>query len=247
MLVLKVGGRQLDEPQFLSQLAETVRPMVGNLVIVHGGGKGTSNLSERLGLRSRFVDGLRVTDSDTLECAVMGLAGLAKMQLVPALVRQGLPALGLTGADAGLVICRKLSHPSQDLGHVGEPAQVQAGALRRLTQAGFLVCLSPLCLDADGRLYNVNADPVAGAVASALEAEALVFVTDVGGVLLDGQILPEITPARCRELQAAGQIGPGMLPKLHACFAALEQGVRKVLITNLKGLPQQAGTWIHHG
>lgn len=244
MLVLKVGGRQLDDPDFLAGLGSVVRPLLGDVLIVHGGGKGTSQLSSRLGLTSRFVDGQRVTDSDTLDCAVMGLSGLAKLQIVQAMRRAGLPALGLTGVDAGLVMCQKMTHPTEDLGRVGEPVQVNAQALLTLTRSGFLVCLSPLCLDEKGELYNVNADPVAGAVAAALGAEALIFVTDVAGVLQNGQVLERLGPSEFRRLQASGDIGPGMLPKLQACFSALEQGLKQVLITNLDGLSQRTGTWI---
>lgn len=244
MWVLKVGGRQLDDPEFLRELAEQIRPLVGQVVVVHGGGKGTSQLTERLGLQPRFVDGLRVTDTETLQVAVMGLAGLAKIQLVQALQSRGVPALGLTGVDGGLVRCRKLSHPEHDLGHVGEPVEVDAAAIKRLTQAGFVVCLSPLCLDERGELFNVNADPVAAAVATALEAERLIFLTDVAGVLLDGAVLPQLDRRRFAELTESGEIGPGMLPKLTACFAALDRGVRQVLITNLKGVAAKTGTTV---
>lgn len=244
MWVLKVGGRQLDDPEFVAELAEQVKSMAGNVVIVHGGGKGTSQLTQRLGLEPRFVDGLRVTDTATLECAVMGLAGLAKIQLVQALQSRGVAALGLTGVDGGLVRCRKLSHPEHDLGHVGEPVEVDAPALRRLTEAGFVVCLSPLCLDASGALYNVNADPVAAAVASALQAETLVFLTDVPGVLLAGEVVAKLDRLRFAELTRSGDIGAGMLPKLTACFAALDRGVKQVLITNLKGVAANTGTWV---
>ena len=116
MWVLKVGGRQLDDPAFLDGLADLPKQFEQPPILVHGGGKGTSALSQRLGLESRFVDGLRVTDTATLEAAVMGLAGLAKMQVVQGLVRHGLKALGLTGADAGLVRCRKLAQkPTPDV------------------------------------------------------------------------------------------------------------------------------------
>jgi acetylglutamate kinase len=235
MWVLKIGGRQLDQPEFLQALGELIRRFPQPPIVVHGGGKGTSRLSSRLGLKSRFVDGLRVTDEATLEAAVMGLAGLAKMQLVQALVSQGLRALGLTGADAGLVRCKKLEH-EQDLGWVGEPYRVDANGLRSLVSAGWVVCLAPLCLDDQGQLYNVNADPVAAAIAASLQSETLVFITDVEGVLVDGQSVPELDRALFYDLLERGHLTEGMLPKLRACFAALDRGVDQVLISHVEGV-----------
>lgn len=250
MWVLKIGGRQLDDPKFLQGLGDLISQFPEPPIIVHGGGKGTSKLSSRLGLKSRFVDGLRVTDEATLEAAVMGLAGLAKMQLVQSLVSQGLKALGLTGADAGLVRCKKLEH-EQDLGWVGEPYRVDADGLRLLASAGWVVCLSPLCLDDQGQLYNVNADPVAAAIAAALHSETLVFVTDVEGVLVEGQSVPELDRALFHDLLERGHLTEGMLPKLRACFAALDRGVEQVLISHVEGVAawlkgQPSGTMVRN-
>ncbi|MFN8607268.1 MAG: acetylglutamate kinase [Vulcanimicrobiota bacterium] len=235
MWVLKVGGRQLDDPAFLDGLADLLKQFEQPPILVHGGGKGTSALSQRLGLESRFVDGLRVTDTATLEAAVMGLAGLAKMQVVQGLVRHGLKALGLTGADAGLVRCRKLAHV-HDLGWVGDPVKVDGAGLRQLAEAGWVVCLSPLCLDERGQLYNVNADPVAAAVAAGVRAETLIFLTDVEGILVNGQSVPEIDRALFADLLERGHLTEGILPKLRACFEALDRGVEQILITDLKGV-----------
>ncbi|MBS2036311.1 acetylglutamate kinase [bacterium] len=235
MWVLKVGGRQLDDAGFIDGLADLLKQFEQPPILVHGGGKGTSALSGRLGLESRFVEGLRVTDRATLEAAVMGLAGLAKMQVVQGLVRHGLRALGLTGADAGLVRCRKLEH-AQDLGWVGDPVRVDGPGLRGLAEAGWVICLSPLCLDEEGQLYNVNADPVAAAVAAGVQAETLIFLTDVQGILVNGQSVPEIDRALFADLLERGHLTEGILPKLRACFEALDRGVKQVLISDLKGV-----------
>ena len=235
MWVLKVGGRQLDQPEFFEGLAGLIQRFEQPPIVVHGGGKGTSALSQRLGLQSHFVDGLRVTDTATLEAAVMGLAGLAKMQMVQGLVKHGLKALGLTGADAGLVRCRKLAH-AQDLGWVGDPVSVDGEGLRKLAEAGWVVCLSPLCLDENGQLYNVNADPVAAAVASGVNAETLIFLTDVQGILVEGETVPEIDRALFADLLERGHLTEGILPKLRACFDALDRGVKQVLISHLEGV-----------
>ncbi len=252
MWVLKVGGRQLDQPHFLQGLAALLRQFPSPPVVVHGGGRGTTQLSERLGLESRFVEGLRVTNTATLEAATMGLAGLAKMQMVQGLVNEGVAALGLTGVDGALVRCRKLEHHGEDLGWVGEPVAVDGPALLRLIASGWVVCLSPLCLGLDGMLYNVNADHVAGAVAAAVGAETLIFVSDVSGVMVDGQSLPELDRALYQDLLERGHLGEGMLPKLKACFDALEQGVKQVLISDLQGVAawlrgEASGTVIRHG
>lgn len=250
MWVLKVGGRQLDQPEFLGGLAALLKQFDHAPIVVHGGGKGTSALSQRLGLESRFVDGLRVTDTPTLEAAVMGLAGLAKMQMVQGLVGHGLKALGLTGADAGLVRCRKLEH-EQDLGWVGDPSRVDGEGLRQLAEAGWVVCISPLCLDDQGQLYNVNADPVAAAVAAGVGAQTLIFLTDVEGILVEGRRVAEIDRDLFARYLAEGHLTEGILPKLRACFDALDRGVEQVLISHLEGVAawlqgQPAGTVVRN-
>lgn len=236
MLVIKVGGKELENADFLVGLAGVVASLPRPPIIVHGGGKGTSQLAERLGVPSRFVDGLRVTDDATLEVAVMGLVGQASTQLVLALVNAGVPALGLSGVDAGLVTVEKLAHPGGDLGWVGRPVAVEAVRLRALLEAGFVPCLAPISRGVDGQLYNVNADHVAQAVAAALQAEALVFLTNVPGVLRNGQVMPRLTPEDVEILIKEGTVTEGMIPKVRSACQALEAGVRAVLITNLEGL-----------
>nr|MBA2390644.1 acetylglutamate kinase [Geodermatophilaceae bacterium] len=186
MIIIKVGGNELDNTGFREGFARAVAALGEWPVIVHGGGRGTSLLMERFGLEARFVQGLRVTDAQTLELAVMGMVGLASTLLVQALVKQGLPALGLSGVDAGLVTAERLSLPEGDLGAVGEPVAVNAARLRALFATGFLPCLAPISLSADGALLNVNADHVAQSVAAALDAELLIFLTNVPGVRLHG-------------------------------------------------------------
>ncbi len=250
MWILKVGGRQLDEPGFISGLAQVLKLFPQPPIIVHGGGRGTTSLVQRLGLEAHFVEGLRVTDESVLEAAIMGLAGLAKMQLVAGLVAAGVPALGLSGVDGGLVRCRPLLKPA-GLGMVGEPARVDAERLLQLVAQGWVVCLCPLSLDEEGKVRNLNADPVAAAVAVAVRAETLVFLTDVEGVLVDGISVPQLDRALFHDLLERGQLGEGMLPKLRACFAALDEGVEQVLVSNLDGVRdwlggKQAGTVVRH-
>ncbi|MDQ7030099.1 MAG: acetylglutamate kinase [Ardenticatenia bacterium] len=236
MLVIKVSGNELDNAHFLEELAKVIAHFPRYPVVVHGGGKGTSALAARLGVRSRFVDGLRVTDEETLDVVVMGLVGTASTRLVLALVNAGVPALGMSGVDAGLITVEKLVHAGGDLGWVGKPVAVNAGRLDALLNAGFVPCLAPVSLGADGRLYNVNADHVAQAVAAALEAEALVFLTNVPGVLADGELCAQLTPAEVEQLIQQGTITDGMIPKVRSACRAVGAGVRVVVITDLAGL-----------
>lgn len=236
MFVIKLGGNELNDEGFLAHFGRMVVELPERPVIVHGGGRGTSELAERLGLETRFVDGLRVTDDDAIDVAVMGLVGMASTRLVRTLVTAGVPALGLSGVDAGLVTAEKLHHPTADLGWVGTPGVVDAARLESLLEAGFVPCLAPISLDAAGDVYNVNADHVAQAVAAALRAEALVFLTNVPGVLHDGERIERLTPADAETLIDAGIIVDGMIPKVRSAGAALAAGVRRVLITDLDGL-----------
>lgn len=233
-VVIKVGGQELDSPEFLDGLARTVKGMPNPPVIVHGGGKASSALASRLGLQTRFVDGLRVTDDATLEVAVMGLVGLASTQLVRGLLAADVPAIGLSGVDARLVTVRRTDRP--ELGHVGVPVAVDAARLVALLEAGFVPCIAPVSLDAEGAMYNVNADVVAAAVAAALDAPALAFVTAARGVLDGGEVVPRLTPPDCEALIERGVIRDGMIPKVRAACEALAGGVRRTLILDLQGL-----------
>lgn len=240
MVVIKLGGNELNSESFLAGFSQVVADLPERPIIVHGGGRGTSELAARLGLETRFVDGLRVTDDEGIDVAVMGLIGTASTQLVQALVNAGVPALGLSGVDAGIVTAEKLRHPTTDLGWVGTPIAAHAGRLRALIGAGFVPCLAPISLDAAGDIYNVNADHVAQAVAAAVEAEALVFLTNVPGVLRDGERIERVTPAGAEALIESGVILGGMIPKVRSAATALDAGVRRVLITDLDGL----STWV---
>lgn len=234
--VLKVGGNELDNPDFLQGLAHVIAGMARRPVIVHGGGRGTTMLMERFGIQAQFLNGLRVTDPQTLQLAVMGMVGQASMQLVQALVREGVPALGLTGADAALVTATKLVVAEGDLGAVGTPIAVNAARLQQLLDVGCLPCLAPICISESGDLFNVNADHVAQAVAVAMQAEQLIFLTNVAAVAIKGQSIAYLTPDEIENAIATGDITGGMIPKTRAATAAIASGVLSVVITNLEGL-----------
>ena len=230
MRVIKIGGRELDDPAFLEGLVGALRRMAPPPVLVHGGGNVVSAWQQRLGLTPRYVDGLRVTDGETLDVAVMTLAGLTNKQLVAALQQAGIPALGLCGADLGLVQVA----PVPGLGRVGKPVAVAAAPLARWMAEGIVPVVAPIGLGPEG-LYNVNADSMAGAIAAAFPAEELLFLTDVPGVLVAGRVRPHLTPAEAEALIAAGIIRDGMVPKVRAALEALAAGVRRVRIADLGG------------
>jgi len=238
MRVIKIGGHELDQPAFLEGLIAALKESSPLPVLVHGGGKAVSAWQQRIGLTPRYVGGLRVTDDETRELAVMTLAGLTNKSLVAALARAGLPALGICGADLGLVRVTPLS----DLGWVGLPTVVDAGRLRRWIAEGILPVIAPIGLGPEG-LYNVNADQMAAAVAAALPADELVFLTDVPGVRVGDTIRPLLHAEEAEAFIAAGIIRDGMIPKVRSALEALAAGVRRVRITNLAGL-REGGTEI---
>lgn len=251
MQVIKIGGNELENAEFRTALAIVLQRISAGgrdgsrtnrqTVLVHGGGRGTTGLMERLGLPVRFERGLRVTDEAALQAVVMATVGVASTELVASLTAQGVPALGLSGADAGFVTVEP-GDPA--LGLVGHPTGVAADRLQALCDAGFVPCIAPVCPDKAGRLYNVNADEVATAVATALKATRLVYLTNVPGVLDQGRLVPTLDARKAADLFASGAISGGMQPKLQAALAAVTQGVPDVLITNLEGLQTGQGTHV---
>ncbi|MCS7250866.1 MAG: acetylglutamate kinase [Anaerolineae bacterium] len=236
--VIKIGGNELDQPSFLEHLGIALKELPLPPILVHGGGKSMSAWQQRVGITPRYVNGLRVTDEETRELAVMTLAGLTNKSLVAALLRAGLPVLGVCGVDLGLV---RVS-PVPDLGWVGKPVEVDVGRLRRWIVEGILPVIAPIGLGPDG-LYNVNADHMAAAIAAALPADELVFLTNVPGVWVGETVRPSLNEEEAEALINAGIIRDGMVPKVRSALEALAAGVRRVRITNLVGL-RQGGTEI---
>ena len=234
--VLKVGGHELDDPAFVAGLLEALKAMPEHPILVHGGGKEISQLSLDLGLTATFVSGMRVTDAATLRLAVMVMAGLANKRLVAAMEAAGIPALGVSAVDLGLVRVTRWVQPSGDLGFVGRVADVNVDAFERLLALDAVIVLSPIAADAARQLYNVNADHVAQAVARSLGAGELVFVTNVPGVLRDGALAPHLTAAEAEGLIRDGVVAGGMIAKVRAALDALHDGVGTVRIVNLASL-----------
>jgi len=242
MQVLKIGGNELDDAGFLAALAQAVAGSGEPVVIIHGGGRAIGDLQARLGLPSLKVDGLRVTDAESLAVAQMVLSGQTNKLIVAALLAAGVDAIGVSGVDGGLLRCRQKRHATADLGYVGEIVQVRAELIHRVAMQGMTVVISPISLGLDGQVYNVNADEAASAVALALHASRLNFVSNVPGVLQDDRIVPTLTVAQAEKLISNGVIRDGMVPKVRAALTAIAQGVPQARIVNLAGLTQTSGT-----
>lgn len=248
--VLKIGGNQLDDPAFVIGLAESVRGKVAAgqpPIIVHGGGKAIQRLQTAFGIETRKIGGLRVTDETTMMLVSMALIGQANVSLVAALTGAGIDAQGFNGADRGLLRSRKLIHPDGDLGRVGQIVAVRGEVIAAALASGVLPVIAPVALADDGGLHNINADQAAGAVAAAVGAAQVIFLTDVPGVLSDGQLVPELTRAQAQDLIASGVAKEGMAVKLNAALDALSAGVGRAVITNLDGLATGAGSVITAG
>ncbi len=240
--IVKVSGSELDDPAFLARLYSELATFVHPLLLVHGGGKEISAALTRYGQESRFVDGLRVTPPESMAIMEMVVCGSINKRLVAGLIASGRRALGLSGVDLGLVRCVPYRPDGIDLGRVGAITSIASDTLHTLLGLGWLPVLAPVALGAeDGLPYNVNADHLAQALAAALTSSAtasaaeLVFVSNVPGVLREGQVVPRLTAAAIAEDIATGVISGGMIPKVRAALAALEAGVASVRITNLEG------------
>src|SRR5229473_1962099 len=212
-----------------------------NPIVVHGGGPQIGQMLQRLGIKTSIVDGLRVTDRETMEVVEMVLAGTINKQLVSAINAEGGCAIGLTGKDGGLIEARKLVRirieagvrTEIDLGFVGEPQRIAAGVLDTFRQSDFIPVIAPIGVGSQGETYNINADTVAGAVAAAVQATRLMLLTDVAGVLdADKKLISELTAATARRLIAEGVINGGMIPKIETCLEAVDGGVDAAVIVD---------------
>jgi acetylglutamate kinase len=234
-MVLKIGGGEVDSPEFLERLTKLVVALKRPLVIVHGAGKEIGRLLEKLGQEVRFHEGLRITDDRAIEVVEMVLSGLVNKRIAGALQKAGLKALGLSGRDLGLILASKLES-GVDLGHVGEPKKANVHPLHKMLEFGWLPVISPVSQDDKGAVFNINADHVARTVAVGLGASELVFLSNVPAVLEGDHEIGTLTGAVAEKLIQMGVINGGMLPKVRSSLEALTGGVQKVLITDLDGL-----------
>ncbi len=239
-VVVKYGGHAMGEGGDSFARDVVLLKQVGiNPIVVHGGGPQIGHMLERLGIQSRFVDGLRVTDRETMEVVEMVLAGTINKQLVAAINAEGGCAIGLTGKDGGLISAKKAirtrfeqgARIDIDLGFVGEPQHVAAGVLDTFRQSDIIPVIAPIGVGIAGETYNINADTVSGAVAAAVKATRLLLLTDVAGVLdADKRLVSEITAGSARRMIADGVISGGMIPKVETCLDAVDGGVEAAVI-----------------
>ena len=231
-IVVKYGGAAMTEQALKEEVARDLALLrfVGAYpVVVHGGGPRISEMMRRLGKEPVFIDGCRVTDPETMEIVQMVLVGDVNQDLVSQINAAGARAIGLSGKDANLIVAEKKASPVGDLGMVGEVTAIDRQAIDVLTHAGYIVVISSIGVGPEGESYNINADTVAGDIAVALEAEKLIALSDVPGVLRDvkdpASLISEMTLAEVRAAQADGTVGGGMIPKLESCLRAVEGGV----------------------
>jgi acetylglutamate kinase len=233
-IVVKIGGAALEDKSTLRKCAQGIAELAGDghrVAVVHGGGSALTRTLKLLGKQSEFVSGLRVTDAETRDIALMVLAGIVNKSLVAAIGAAGVPAVGLCGGDGMAFRARKKQMAGCDLGFVGEICSVEPRWLEAIWDEGGIPVLSSLALGSDGEYYNINADQMAAACAAACHADALFFLTDVPGVKdAAGAVIPWLTTKEARTLVADAVIGGGMLPKLEACSQALNKGVGRVRI-----------------
>ena len=242
--VVKYGGHAMGNPEAARDFAEDIVLLkaVGiNPVVVHGGGPQIGAMLKKLGVESEFIGGLRVTDQETASVAEMVLSGAINKELVSWINRAGGTAIGLSGKDGKMVRAEKVSRTVKDpdsqieqvvdLGFVGEPKDVDTRVLDTLSAAGMIPIIAPIATDGHGQTYNINADTMAGAIASALGAARLFLLTDVTGVLdKEGKLLTDLRPSDIAKLEESGIITGGMIPKLETCVQAVEAGCEAAVI-----------------
>jgi acetylglutamate kinase len=258
-IVVKYGGHAMKDLAGGQSFARDVvlLKQVGiHPVIVHGGGPQIGEMLRRLGIESRFVDGLRVTDRATMEVVEMVLAGTINKSLVAEINRAGGCAIGLCGKDGGLIRAKKLLRNGVDLGFVGEPDTIDGRVLSTFKASDIIPVIAPIGVGVAGETYNINSDTVAGAIAAALKAARLLLLTDVAGVL-DGEqkLIPELCAAAARRMIADGTIYGGMIPKVETCLDAVDGGVEAAVIVDgrvphailLELFSEGAGTLIRAG
>ena len=245
IIVVKIGGAALEDVATLRKCARAVAELAQDghrVVVVHGGGSALTRVLKQLGKQSEFIGGLRVTDAETRDVALMVLGGMVNKKLVAAIQAAGMPAIGFCGGDGMTFRARKKFVHGRDLGFVGEICFAEPCWIEALWQQGGIPVMASLALGADGEYYNVNADEMAASCAAACHADTLIFLTDVPGVKdAEGSVMPWLTTKQAAELAASSIISGGMLPKLQACGLALKQGVGRVRIlpaSEVEILPQ---------
>ena len=234
VVVIKYGGNAMINEQLKEQVMEDIALLwlIGvKVVLVHGGGPEINELMDRLGKKPEFVNGLRVTDKETMDIVQMVLAGKVNKTLVNLLEMKGCKAMGISGMDGRLIECKI---KNEQLGYVGKITNVHISPVVDLLEKGYTPVISTVGCDKEGNAYNINGDTAAAYIAGALGAERLIMMTDIAGLLRDkddpSTLITEVTVPEARELQKEGIISGGMIPKVECCIEAIEKGVKNVII-----------------
>ncbi|GAB3906476.1 acetylglutamate kinase [Larkinella knui] len=237
LIIIKIGGNVIDNPDALKQFLTSFRGIYGHKILIHGGGKIATQVAEKLGIQTTMVDGRRITDQPMLDVVTMVYGGLVNKQIVAQLQAIGVDAIGLTGADGNTVLSKKRAVGNIDYGFVGDIEEVNSGQIQYFIRQNLVPVFAPLTYDRSGSLLNTNADTMASAIAvdMAIRNETtLVYCFEKKGVLADpnneDSVLAELTPESYANYKSQGVISKGMIPKLDNAFSALEKGVRKVII-----------------
>ncbi|MDR2885216.1 MAG: acetylglutamate kinase [Rikenellaceae bacterium] len=244
--IVKIGGNIVDNPAKLDRFLVDLSTLPGDKVLVHGGGKVATTISQSLGIETQMIDGRRVTAAETLKVVTMVYAGVINKTIVSNLQGRGCNAVGLCGADGALITSRRRSPEPVDYGFVGDPEKVNTALITDLTAKGFTLVIAPITYDGTGGLLNTNADTVASALAAAMAARTeveLIYCFEKAGVLMDvdddNSVIPEITPDKFADLKARSIVAAGMLPKLENAFRSLEKGVKKVVICSAEKIAEK--------
>lgn len=243
-VVVKYGGHAMGDEKLGIEFARDIvllKQSGINPIVVHGGGPQIAAMLKRLGIKSEFAAGLRITDKATVEIVEMVLAGSINKQIVAQLNQAGGRAIGMSGKDGNLIIAKKIEQRMRDpesniekildLGFVGEPVQINTEVLDVIQKSDIIPVIAPIGVSLEGETYNINADTAAGAIAAAMKAKRLLLLTDVSGVLdKQGKLMEELSVADARRLMTDGTISGGMIPKLETCISAVENGVEAVVV-----------------
>jgi len=257
LLIIKIGGQVIDDAATLVRFLKELSKVESPCILVHGGGKLATRMSERLGIEAKLIDGRRITDAATLEVVTMVYGGLVNRQLVASLQALGKPAMGLTGADGDLIRSKKREHATIDYGFVGDVTQVNTSGFEAILRQGQIPVIAPLSHDGQGQILNTNADTMAQSIAvamSKLYSTTLIFGFEKAGVLRDlsdeGSVIHQINKAEYNDLKTTGVVHTGMIPKLDNAFEAISQGVQRVIIGKADELSDllngKSGTTLKH-
>ena len=234
IVVIKYGGNAMINPQLKEQVMEDIALLwlIGvKVVLVHGGGPEISETMEKLGKKAVFVDGLRVTDKETVDIVQMVLAGKVNKTLVNLIQMKGGHAVGLSGIDGGIIEAKV---KNEALGYVGQITKIRTQPITDLLEKNYIPVISTVASDRQGNVYNINGDTAAAYIAGALEAERMILMTDIAGILMDkddpSTLIPQITVEQAKALYDSGVISGGMIPKVDCCIEALAHGVNNVII-----------------